>query len=274
MADLIFNHHADNIIGQATATAAGGTLNLLYPLEHLSTCNPALPCKFTTLQCRIVFDFGAPVHVPFPVLIHHNLNVAAKWQGNATNVWTAPTLSVAFPIGALDYDGYRANIHLDVRAATGYAAFRYWSFVVDTDNALPIVLGELWLGKTIRVITDDCLQGNVTRDDTRPGRSSFKTRGGVEWVHAAIGRQRAITAAEFITYTSDLVKLRAWNVASGGMNLPTILIPVTDDSTDAWLARFTADWKFINKQTGLQSVPGGWLELARGPALEPAYDDT
>jgi hypothetical protein len=264
-AKLLFSHPADNLIASATPSAVAGTVDSLYPLENLGNGNPALPCKFTTLQGRIVFDFGSAVSVPLPALIHHNLTVAARWEANATNSWGSPSLSVAFPVATLDTDGYRSNLHLDVSAATGYGAYRYWSVVVDTDNAAALVLGELWLGSTIRDVTHNYIWG-LQRTDQPPGRSKFTTRGGVEWVHAAIGRRRGLTAT-FETTDAGLAILRAWNLACGGMDQPTLLVPGDPDTADAWLARWTVDWAYKADFLDDSEIQAGWLELARGPAL-------
>jgi hypothetical protein len=267
MALMLLSHPNDNVIATASVVSVdAGSVDPIYPIDNLYNGNPALPCKFTTRQGRIVFDFGSPVSVPFPVIIHHNLTVAARWEANATSVWTSPSMSQAFEIAALDIDGYRTNLHLDVSDASGYGAYRYWSLVVDVDNAANIVLGELWLGGVIRRVVGNIVLGSKRVDDA-PGRSSFETRGGVEWVHSSVGRRREIANARFITTYAGLTILRDWNLACGGRDRPTILVPSTPDSDDAWLARWTSDWTCDDTDPVVAIASAGWKELARGPAI-------
>jgi len=265
MSKLLFNHPSDNIIANATITVAAGTVDPLYPIANLSNGNPALPLKFTTKQFRLVFDWGTPTLVPLPALVHHNLTVASRWEGNATDSWGAPTMSHALPIGTIDQDGYRPNLHLDLTALSNYGAFRYTSLVLDSDNAANVVLGELWTGAVIRDVTHNYSDG-FKRADQFPGRQSFVTDGGVTWIHASIGRLRGLTV-DFETSDAGLAVLRAWNLACGGMNRPTLLVPDIADGTDAWLARWTTDWAYTGQFTNDDVLSAGWLELARGPAI-------
>jgi len=263
---LYYNHPGDNVIADATLTVAAGTIDPLYPLVNLSDCNPALPATFTTAQARIVFDWGTPVTIAFVAVIQHNLTVAARWEAHSANTWTAPSLSEAFDVADLQADGYRTNLWQDVRAVTGAGAYRYGSLVVDTDNDAPISLGEIWIGTVVREVPCYLANPGIGRSDEAPGRSSFVTRGGVEWVHASIGRRRTLTA-QFVSTDETLAALRDWNLSCGGRDQPTIVVPITPDSTDVWLVRWNADWSYQTVLQHYQRVNVGWTELARGPAI-------
>ncbi len=142
-----------NLLRTATlSVVAGGDSD--YPIANVVDGNPAWPAKNSGTTLRIVADLGTATPAGLAAAIHHNLgnSTVLRLQGNATNVWTAPSLDVAFPTRTGLVGGYRENALLDFRASV--ASYRYYSFVVPSANAVAVWFGQLWLGVPINFHDD------------------------------------------------------------------------------------------------------------------------
>ncbi len=260
---LIYQHPADNLLPSASAvTVPSGTEDPLYPAANLFDLNPALPMKFSTQTGRIVFDFGSAVSAKFVALLHHNLDAGleVRIQGNAANSWGAPTLNVAFTIGAKDGEGYRPNVWLDLSAQSS-TTFRYWSIVVVGTNTNNIIIGEAWLGAVLRQLVHNYAWG-AKLSDQRPRRKTFETNYGVKWTYPSAGRRRRLESS-IRTTDSSLALVRDWHRACGGPDQPMIIVP--DPSVDeAWMVFWDVDWTNAQNFVNDNEIPVAWLEAARG----------
>jgi len=262
MARLQYNHPADNLAALATLSLAGFTAQAAYPLANLVDLNPANPFKANEQTGRVIIDHGTAKAIALVALIHHNLDAAlsVKFQANATDSWGAPSFSQAFTIGAKDTDGYRPNTYLDLSGAP--PTFRYHSLFVEGTNTLDVILGELWLGSTIRTIVHNYSWG-FRRADVRPGRKQWTTPSGVDWTYPSQGRRRGLTGS-VDTSDAGVAALSAWSQAAGGLDQPVLIIPGAPDITDALLAKWTVDFEYTGEFIGVNPMAVGWLELARG----------
>lgn len=261
MSKLLYNHPEDNLAPLATITATGFAPLAAFPLVNLTNLNPVLPAKFDDPSGQIVIDHGSAKTVKLVALIHHNLDAAlqVRFQAHATNAWGAPTFDTTFTIGAKDKEGYRPNTYLDLSAAPPNLRWNRISIV--GVNSLDVILGELWIGSEARTVTHNYSWG-FQRTDIRPGRQSFETRAGVEWVSPSIGRRRCLEG-EILDTDAGLAALSTWSQATGGMDQPTLVIPNAPDITDAMLAKWMVDFGYQGEFKDNDNVPVGWREMAR-----------
>lgn len=261
MARLRYNHPADNVITSATVALSSGTALSTFPITYLSNLNPALPLKLEEQTCRIVWDFGSAQAVELPAVLHHNLDpsLEVRWQANAADSWGAPSFNQAFTLGALDQEGYRPNLYLDLSSAP--PSYRYHSLVVVGTNTNAIIIGEVWIGATVRTVTHN-YSWSYTRQDERPGRRAWRTRAGVEWVYPSFGRRRGLQG-NLVTSDAGMAALSAWSQACGGRDQPTLVVPDALEWADAGLVRWANDWQTQAEFTDHNVAPVGWVELAR-----------
>lgn len=150
--NLKYARPSEIITSSATWAAPAGTVSTDpdYGLASLYDGLLAKPTKFTdapVVAVRIVGDFGVATRVDGLALPNSNIDAGLVMRAelNASNVWTAPTVSVNMTMGARNLDGHRASPWVDFTAASGYSAagFRYVSLYVPVNSIAP------WLGEVL-----------------------------------------------------------------------------------------------------------------------------
>jgi hypothetical protein len=268
--NLLFGHYSDNVAPNAIVSIGGsGVVDAAYPLANLVDRNPALPAKFTTTTVRIVFAFAAAQRVDVVALLHHNLDAGlgnVKIQGNATNLWTAPTFSATFTIPAYHEDGMPVNPWLDLTGLTGYSTsgFQYWSLVVSSVNSKAIALGDIWLGKQKRTLVRNIEWGSDEADEWPA--IVHETDFGVKTVYP-FGTKRRSLSGTIKTTDAGLAALRTFHRDSFGLARPVLVVedPAVNDALLARIVtpRLAVKREFIN----LNEVPFAVEELSRGLPL-------
>src|SRR4051812_22337747 len=127
--NFIYQKPTDNVADAGVVAVNTGAADATYPASYLTDKNPARPAKLTGTTGSWVWTFAAPQRLDLVALIHHNLTAGldVKIQGNATNVWGAPTLSQAITIPAYRGD-FPTNPWLDLATAIPLAANRTFQF--------------------------------------------------------------------------------------------------------------------------------------------------
>jgi hypothetical protein len=259
----------DNVAADATVSLGSGTEDADYPLENLVNLNPALPGQFTTNTGRVVFDFGSAQRLDIAAIIHHNLTAGltgVRIEGNATNVWTAPTFAAAFTIPAYHGDGMPVNPVLDLTAEVGYSAsgFRYWSIVVETANAAPVKMGEIVLVETKRDIED--IRWGIPQKEEWPSITHV-TDFGVKTIYAFGTKLRSFRATGRVS-DAEVEELRELFRRAYGTARPFLVALTEADDNDAMFVRtpkpeFESEWTAPNHH----EVSLEFEELSRGLPL-------
>lgn len=153
-----------------------------YPPTLLGNKNPAYPAKLTTTTGWFLLTASAPVSIDLVTLVQHNLDagLAVYVQGNATDVWTSPTLNVAFTIPANRADRFRWNVLADL-SALGSRSFQYWRIYISGTNSAAIAIGELLMITTKRTLERN-LEASFTRELNHPV-VEHKTDAGVSTIY-------------------------------------------------------------------------------------------
>jgi len=133
-----------NLIDDVAASAITVTSEVVgYPIEN--TQDERLSKKWisdsTTTQ-TVVFNFGSATAIDIAAVISHNVSSASTVliQGNATDVWTAPSSSTAIT--------YNQNMMLKFFDST--ATFQYWRFSFSGLTEV-LEIGRLWLGMKLTI---------------------------------------------------------------------------------------------------------------------------
>lgn len=185
------------VTGNATITAAGGTVSTdaNYGLTSLYDGNPAKPCKFTTDSATLLFDFTSAQRLDAVAIPHHNIDagVSVTIQGNATNSWGSPSLSVPLTIYPHDFDGHVQRAWVDLTTKTGYTVtgYRYWRLVIGT-NSVAVQLGEVLLISILSQLERGA-QGDIQIRINRKYVPAVETDAGVEWIY-----ERDVKQAEIV----------------------------------------------------------------------------
>jgi hypothetical protein len=264
--NAIYQYATDNVAGLGTlvATTADGA----YPVANLVDLNPAKPAKLTGTTGNVRWDFAAAQRIDLAAIIHHNLTAGlnVRLQGNATDVWSAPTLDAAFTIPAYREDGYPSNPWIDLTLAAGYTAtgFRYWRLVVVAANGANVAIGDVWLGMTKRTLTPNISWGETQTEERAliEHLTDFK----VATIYDLGVTVRGLTG-ELDWTDSNRAIYDAWWRSCRGRVRPFLLIP-NGTVNDAWLARFVEPEKAITLEfLDRNRIPVAVRELGRGLVL-------
>jgi hypothetical protein len=262
-ARLIYCRPSDNIIANAT-TVTPSTEATGYDVENLWDGNPAKPWKATAQTANIVFDFGVATSIELVALIHHNLTAGleVRIQGNATNVWSGPTLNQAFTIAAYDQDGFPVNPYLDLTAIAH--SFRFWRLVIVGTNAANVAIGEMWLSATKRTLVKGVAAG-FKHGASRP-LIEHVTDYQVSTIYD-LGAKVRSWDGRIMTTSADLLTLQAWWDACRGRALPTLLVPDPTVSEIALVRWRSMERSFERIYDKYNPVEVGWTEVSRGLVL-------
>jgi hypothetical protein len=192
---------SDSIERPGTWTLESGTERSAdYAPEFASNGDPSNPVWILENQIRLVGDFGTAREIAMVALFAHTFQegTVVRVQANATNVWTAPSLSVNIPIKEWYRDGFSCAALVDLRTAypsAGARTFRYWSIDNMTDaNDVTVAIGEVVLASDWLPLEPFDIQHNyVFAVEHLASRQS--TKRGVQMVYDVESRHRAIQAA-------------------------------------------------------------------------------
>jgi hypothetical protein len=236
------------ITSQAVWTAVAGNVSTDpdYDLTALYDGKMSKPCKFIDepiAAIRIVGDYGSARRIDGMALPNSNIPAGTVMRAelNATNVWTAPTVSVNVTMGAHGLDGHVASPWADFTTASGYSVggFRYCSWYVPVTAYQPW-LGELLVMQQLRSFSQ-WTQFGGTRSTFRPFLENLMTEYGVTRVVRRLIKQRQFEF-QLKGNEQDFTDLQLLCDASGGMAIPFFMVADSNIKTDGGLyGRFTPE---------------------------------
>jgi hypothetical protein len=205
-----------------------------YDTNRLANGTPAYPFKITGTSLDIVFDFGSPILIELPAILHSNLTVAPHLQGHSSNSWSAPDIDVAFGIPTIDAAGFFTAPWLDISDRNPK---RYWRLHI-TGNAHPIIIGELWLGEFARSISSSYLiEGLSLISENRSVVHETNSRVELAYEQATV-RERI--EGSLLVNAAELADLTAL-VRAAKMQTRPFLFIYRSDLDDAWLVKYGSD---------------------------------
>jgi hypothetical protein len=239
MAKLVYQLTADNLAASGTITPS--TEDSIYPIENLYDSNPAKPMRFTSTTGNIVWNFGSATQVDFIAIIHHNLTpgLEVRFQGNATDSWSSPSLNQLLTVPADDLDNYPNNIYEDITDLSP-RTYQYWRLVVVGTNAANVALGEVWISNQIRTLDDVDIKYPVEEQNEHP-IIEHKTDYKVSTIYDLGIKIRRFSAEAQSLNTTQTAAIRTWWDSTRGRVRPFIVVPDSDapDVYGAMLVRFT-----------------------------------
>ena len=263
--NLIYQHGSDQVAGAATVTVGLGTEDPEYPVAGLTDGNPAKPAKLLETSGAWLFDFGAAQRVDAVAIPHHNLTAGleVRIQGNAANVWGAPTFNQAITIPTWRGDGWPIGPWLDLTGLAGYAVggFQYWRLIVVGVNAAPVALGQVWLGETLRTLSPNISWG--ARDGEAHKITEHETDFGVVLSYD-FGLLRRTLAGDLDAPDATRTAVLNWWRSTNGRARPFIIVP---DGTinEALMVRWaTSDIQTILDLTDRNTMQLAFQEVSRG----------
>lgn len=262
---------------QPTWSLATGTARTGYPVTALGDLDPSAPHWIEETTIRVVADMGSALEVQAAYLFAHTFaaSTTVLLQGNATNVWTAPTLSVPITIETPYRDGFTCDAAVDLThlfSTAGARTFRYWSITNAGDpNDVTVAIGEIWLAAAVHELTNtDLAHDYGLRFEHIVSES--KSKRGVQTVYDMGSRSRSLTGRIRVV-TSELDTLMDWDDDQHGKARPMVVILDENGSSqrlrEPRLVRFTGVEKIAEsmKHDTLYEVSVGFDELGRGELL-------
>jgi hypothetical protein len=200
----------NNLVDTATITASSAVASL--PASNVAQLWRSKPWRSTGCSSEwIKFDFGSAKAVRALVFVGHNLTSGAtiKIQGNATDVWTSPSIDVTLTYNA-------ANV---VYLWTADQSFRYWRITIaDASNPDGYVqIGRVFLGPTTTP------ERNFTRWSKEPIDPTTITRSydGAE----SFDRR---TAYDRLTFEFDRILPAAFDTLAAAVGVKTYFFIIAD----------------------------------------------
>jgi hypothetical protein len=240
MGKPLYAYWSDNALSLATVSAAS-TL-ALYPVAGAYDGNPAMPVKFSiAVNAAVVLDFGSAMAPKGFAVIHHNLSAAlnVRVQSSTASDFSSLDCNQPFTIGAVEVDGYRPDIYLDLQNALGGAvtARRYWRVIVLGTNTNNVIMGEVFGYMTRRELIRGVVIGHEEGPTVR-NKEHF-TEGDVSLAVKEGFRREYLTGTMRGTKT-DTDAVMEWFRAVAGNAEPSLLIPDQSLAT-VFLGRWDAD---------------------------------
>ena len=279
-ADCLYCRPSDLVTSHATWSVASGTLSTdpSYNLTALVAHNPALPCKFTDASptaVAIVGDFGAAHRVDGLLIPHHNFatSAAVLFQMNATNVWTAPSLSAPLTVSAArpGSPGHSRSPWPDLRTVAGYATagYRYCRIYIPAQTMAPQLAGFALVG--LWRTFDGVVEQNAELSHNRSWVQSLTTAAGVKSFYERNVVQRTL-AGKLFCFGTDWQDWRDLSDDAGGPVRPFPFIlddSIVDDG--GLLMRLSDETAGALKLTALSNTNGTFAftldEAGRGLPL-------
>jgi hypothetical protein len=258
---LRYSHPRDNLLRTASSITltVGSVVSSEYSTARLFDGNPASPLILTGTSMDLDMIWGSPVLPEFVSIIHSNFTVAARLQGDNTDLST-PDIDVPFAIPTVSGQKWFSSPFLDMR---GYTAKSRWRLRVVT-NGYPVTLGELFFGSTMRVFTEDV---DYLLDDAEfiatHGSIVYSTNYGVELAYRQQPLQQVINGNVRVSH-ADVAKVLNWFEAAYGKARPFVIVPF-EGVNDAWMVRFATD--SLQQRplgNGIYQIPLPIRQLSRG----------
>lgn len=263
-ARMVYCHPGDNFAAGVTPTSDSGTVDADFPLTQATDGTPSTPCRFTTTSGSVIFDLGAACQVDLCAVIGHNLDGTVTLQGNSSNAWGAPSVSVALPAVTQDGDGYWPNRWVDLSVAVptaGDRTLRYWRLVV-TGNTANLSLGEVWLATRRQLAINYSWGYRVVQSAPSV---VHRTDAGVTFAYSYGTRMRALEG-ELEATDAVVDALAALWVAARGRARSFLVVP-EGDTGEAWQVRCAEDSLPRTQEFDDHAiVPVTFEELSRGLA--------
>lgn len=261
---VIYNRFSDNLAITATLSVNVGSAADGYPIANVADVNAARPFKFNETTGAVVFDMLIAKQVKIVAIFHANFQNALpiKIQGNATNSWATPSLDVTINMPAWHADRYPGQPWVDISAVTGAGAYRYWRVAMLTANAVPLAIGDIWLGSTLRTL-------NLQWADTPVvGRPQIEHQTDYKKMRFPLG-YTARTWTGVIPLVSDTTRDEIVNWVLDADGRPVLFIPEHSAAIpEAWLALHTTTLQALTKiASNATTLPLDMEEDGRG--LEP-----
>lgn len=259
MAGKIILARADeNLIADAVSVVVTvGTPLTGYGVGNLLSKTWAVPFKVAETAVEVRFHYAAPVLPEFPALGNSNLDVPMLLEGHSSDVWTAPNVSVTLAAPTRRVDLFYTSPFSDMRNLTPQ---EHWRIVV-TGNALPIVMGALWLGSTYREfeahVLDSAtrsLQSRVAMQDTAYGSELAYQQGPV----------RLQQGAQIIVRPDEVQDIVDWMLVNSGP-ARMFFVALNDAVDDVLQCRLvSSDLEMAPLGFGNQRVALPLREVSRG----------
>jgi len=149
---VIHSRYSDNLAATAAISIETGTAATGYPASQVADYNAARPSKLNEASGAWLFDMTTAKSIAIAAIAHHNFQAAldVRLQANATNAWGGPSFEAAFTIPAWRADRFPGQPWLDLAGLAGWGPYRYWRLVVVGTNPVPLAVGDVWLGSTLR----------------------------------------------------------------------------------------------------------------------------
>lgn len=187
-------------------------------------------------------DYGAAQRLDVFVLWHNmDAGQTVQIQGNATNSWGSPSLTITLTAPAKREDGFTTKLFVDLRNVSGYTTtgYRWWRvhFLAPVNNSQFWGL-KVWAGNLLSTLDRPVLVQHHVRERHRGLKVS--TRVGYSWRQDLQTAPRALSGQILLKYATTWLALLSWYRSTGGPFALMLMIP---DLTinDAWLAWFGAD---------------------------------
>lgn len=266
---FLYTWPADNMIHMSGTllSVQTGTVDPEYPAANLGDEKPELPAKLTTTSGAWVADLGAPQVAEVVSVIHHNFDPGSdvRFQMNATNVWSAPSVDAPFTIPAKHQDLFGVNVWLDLVTLIPLPVnrtYRYLRLVQTTVNSKPLSVGEWVVYRQKRDLGVRGIAYGAQRGTLRPAvlhetetavRHMLDYGTTVRFLQCDVNRTKTTQA-----------DIEEWYRAAQGMVRPFLIVPNTDE-VDALFAGF-ADPALVFTRAWQQSNTATlkFQEFARG----------
>lgn len=267
MANLVYTRTSDNQARAATITVNTGTEDTAYPSANLADHQPEKPARLSTTTGSWVFDMGSATRLDFAAIIHHNLTpgLEVRLQGNASNVWTSPTLNQAFTIPAVYADFFPPNPWLNLKTLVPIAAnrtFQFWRLVIVGSNALPISIGEVVLASTLR----DLGIRNISWGSERMWRRPAVLHETDLLVRHTYDFGTTVRAVTVETQATDVTlrEIETWYRDAQGIAKPFMIVPLSSEN-DAWMVSFVEpQQQYQREYLNVNTATMIFQELSRG----------
>ena len=266
MAVPIYGLWSDNLFAAATVSIVGGAESGPTVQATLTDGNPAYGQFFAEPSVQIVGDLGTAQKVALPCVFNDNFTpgLAVSHDSASSSGFSAPA-STAFTVGALEADGYRPDLYLDLDVSGTAPVNRYHRLNVSGTNAKNLGIGQVFWGSTRRSFPVGFeMKGSPAYSVTQtPNVVEHLTYGDVS-LRVNKGFRRTIIAGSLISTSSDCDAVLNFFLALGGMAQPLVLVP---DPTQPFVMLCLIDLPSMTKtlvQGNIFRVAVTFRQLSRG----------
>ena len=265
MSTFLYTRPTERLGG--TVAVQSGTAPEGYPPENLDDGLPSKPAKLAETTGAWTRDLITATRVDFCAVIHHNLTAGlnVRLQGNATDVWTAPTVDVPFTITTPHIDLFTKNLWVDLTQAVPVLAnrtMRWWRLVVVAANAAPIIVGEWAMYTTVRNFGIRNISKGSKRTTWRPSvthETDLLVRRSFD-----LGTTIRAVTVELEATTSTQTDVEAWRRSAGGEVVPFVIVPHREED-EAWFVTFLEpEFSWTREHRNYNPMTLQFQEVTRG----------